>query len=130
MNSFHVQEGARTESSSVRKADDVLVRGNRYTIKNDGMLEAEYMTPVEGDIRLLDETDAKVSQVLTNRVSSYVRVIKEYKGESYILSGRSVGSDGKMTQSLRKTISRSTFNDSLLTSRPPNQLLLDSMAYS
>jgi hypothetical protein len=72
----------------VTPAKDVLIQESRhYRIKNQAGFSAQYMSPDEGFVQTLNEENAVISDRLTTTPSSYIRVIKEYKGEEYILKG-------------------------------------------
>lgn len=97
--------GIQQPKSSVKRVEEVdVLRGNRYSIRDEPGRETEYNSPVEGFIQTLDERNAKVSQQLSNMPSTYLRVTKEYTGESYIIKGRIVSPDGSRTKSVRQSV--------------------------
>ena len=96
-----------TENSSIKRQEQVMMQGNRYSVIGDGSLSDRYYeSPVEGKVQKLDESNAVVSKAISSMPSSYVRVIKEYKGEEYILTGKVIGPDGRESLAMRETVLR------------------------
>lgn len=94
-----------TSSSAIKRQHEVKMHDtHRYSIIGESEV-LDYQSPVEGHIDLLDESRAKLSHEISNMPSTYVRVIKEYKGESYIVKGRYINPDGSGSKSIRHTIS-------------------------
>lgn len=82
------QQGSSDSGPVVTPARDVLVQERGlYSIKNREGFSAKYNSPDEGFVQTLNEQGAIVTERLTTTPSSYIRVIKEYKGEEYILKG-------------------------------------------
>ena len=93
-----------TPHSGLKRVEDVIMREGRYSIRGEPGLETEYNSPEEGRIELLDESQARVSRILSSQPSTYLRVTKAYKGEVYIIKGRRVYPDGSKTKSVRQSI--------------------------
>lgn len=111
--------------SEVKHLKDVKIHEgtHNYTILDEkDPIETEYITPVEGAVPRIDESNARVSNQISSRVSSYIRVTKEYKGESYIIRGRTITPDGTRT--------RPVIQHEQLNSRPTFPYPESSLTYS
>ena len=100
----------RESSSTIKRSSDVIVNGGNYSNRREGSSVRKLEVPVEGRIERLDEKVAVPYKMVGKKPSTYVRVTKEYKGESYILTGRAIGQDGKEIPPVRETISYSNYN--------------------
>ena len=106
-----IQQGSTDSGPVVTPARDVLIQQSRhYSIKNKDGFSAQYTSPDEGFVQTLDENQAISTDRLTTNPSSYIRVIKEYKGEEYILKGgRTIRNDGSRSPTpIRQSIKSSS----------------------